>query len=125
LIAHRYDPPGSPAHAQVEAVLAARTRDEWDRFARAHDCCLSVVRGLDEALASPLIVEGGMTPPVRTPEGAPGTGLGLPLGLSRTPPEYDRLPPPALGADTEEVLRAAGLSGERLDALLSSVPGSS
>ena len=35
--------------------------------------------------------------------------LGIPVKLTRTPGEHARLPGPALGEHTEEVLRAAGL----------------
>ena len=43
------------AHAEVEAVFASRTRDEWAAFDDEHDCCLEPVLDLDEALDSELV----------------------------------------------------------------------
>ena len=44
--------------------------------------------------------------------------LGIPVKLDRTPGEHDRLPGPALGEHTEEVLAAAGYSEEEIAELL-------
>ena len=44
--------------------------------------------------------------------------LGIPVKLTRTPGEHARLPGPALGEHTEEVLRAAGYSEEEVAELL-------
>jgi alpha-methylacyl-CoA racemase len=43
LIAHQFDAPGGDAHREVEAVLSARTRAEWEAFNAEHDCCLEPV----------------------------------------------------------------------------------
>jgi crotonobetainyl-CoA:carnitine CoA-transferase CaiB-like acyl-CoA transferase len=40
--------------------------------------------------------------------------LGIPVKLSRTPGRHNRLPGPALGEHTEEVLLAAGFSAEEV-----------
>jgi alpha-methylacyl-CoA racemase len=45
--------------------------------------------------------------------------LGLPVKLTRTPGDHARLPGPALGEHTEEVLLAAGYSQEQVAELLS------
>ena len=52
---HRYDCTGSATHDEVRAVFASRTTAEWGLFASENDCCLSVVRGFDEALGSELV----------------------------------------------------------------------
>jgi formyl-CoA transferase len=44
--------------------------------------------------------------------------LGIPVKLTRTPGDHGRLPGPALGEHTEEVLRAAGYSAEEVAELL-------
>ena len=106
LLEHRYDAPGSAAHQEVSAILAARTKAEWAEFGDAHDCCLTVVRGLDEALNSPLITERGTVVELDA-GGESYRALGLPVGLSRTPPDPGRLPVPGLGADTAELLGPA------------------
>ena len=46
--------------------------------------------------------------------------LGLPVKLSRTPGEHARLPGPALGEHTEELLLAAGYSEAEVADLLDS-----
>src|SRR3954470_4039434 len=55
LVEKQFDPPGSPAHREVEALFAARTRDEWAAFASEVDCCVEPVLDLDEALESELV----------------------------------------------------------------------
>jgi formyl-CoA transferase len=43
--------------------------------------------------------------------------LGLPIKMSRTPGDANRLPGPGLGEHTDEVLAAAGYSAEEIAAL--------
>jgi crotonobetainyl-CoA:carnitine CoA-transferase CaiB-like acyl-CoA transferase len=119
LIERQFDPPGSPAHADVEAIFAARTRAEWQAFAGEHDCCLEPVLELDEVLDSELVRaremvveldQPGATEPVRT--------LGVPVKLSRTPGDPHRLPGPSLGEHTEALLAEAGFDAEQIAALV-------
>src|SRR5829696_1497554 len=93
LVERQFEPPGSDAHAEVEAVFASRTRDEWEAFGAEHDCCLEPVLGLEEALDSELVRARGM---VGDPARAPG---------------------PALGQDTDAVLAEAGFGAEEIEAL--------
>jgi alpha-methylacyl-CoA racemase len=113
LLERQLDPPGSDAHAEVEAIFLARSRGDWTAFAAEHECCLEPVLGLGEALGSELaharemVVEldqPGATEPVRL--------LGLPLKLSRTPGDANRRPGPGLGEHTDDVLAALGYGGE-------------
>jgi alpha-methylacyl-CoA racemase len=55
LVEKQFEAPGSRAHAEVERIFLERTREEWQAFASAHDCCLEPVLGLDEALDSELV----------------------------------------------------------------------
>jgi len=121
LVSAQFEHPGSDAHAKVAAIFKERTREQWEAFARAHDCCLEPVLELDEALSSELVRERGMVVEIEQP-GAdrPVRQLGVPVKLSRTPGRHDRIPGPALGEHTEEVLLAAGYSPEELAALLES-----
>jgi alpha-methylacyl-CoA racemase len=113
LLAHQFDPPDSPVHAQVEALAAARTRDEWAAFAAEHDCCLEPVLELDEALADPQVAARGM---VRTL--ADGTRvLASPVQLRGAPAPGPAAPAPAPGADTDALLAAAGYGPEEVAAL--------
>ena len=67
LIDKQFERPGSEAHAQVEEIFKARTRAEWEAFAREHDCCLEPVLELDEALASELVREREMVVEIDQP----------------------------------------------------------
>ncbi|HVL95160.1 MAG TPA: CoA transferase [Solirubrobacteraceae bacterium] len=120
LIERQFEPPGSPAHAEVEAIFAGRTRAEWQAFAGEHDCCLEPVLELDEALESDLVRAREMVVELDQPGAErPVRLLGAPVKLSRTPADAARAPGPALGEHTREVLRAAGYDDgaiERLEA---------
>src|SRR4051812_25263300 len=109
LIERQFEPPGSPAHIEGQAIFMERTRDQWAAFASEHDCCLEPVLDLDEALHSDLVGERGMVAELAQPgTSEPVRLLGVPVKLSRTPGDPARAPGPALGADTEAVLAEAG-----------------
>jgi alpha-methylacyl-CoA racemase len=119
LIAAQFERPGSAAHAQVQEIFKGRTREEWEAFAREHDCCLEPVLELDEALSSELVRARGMVVELDQPGAErPVRQLGLPVKLTRTPGDHARLPGPALGEHTEQVLLAAGYSEAEVAELL-------
>jgi alpha-methylacyl-CoA racemase len=121
LIPSQFQRPGSDVHTQVQEIFKARTRAEWEAFAREHDCCLEPVLELDEALSSQLVREREMVVEVEQPGAErPVRQLGIPVKLSRTPGEHDRLPGPALGEHTEAVLAAAGYGEDEVAELLAS-----
>jgi crotonobetainyl-CoA:carnitine CoA-transferase CaiB-like acyl-CoA transferase len=81
---------------EVRAAMRGRTRDEWlARFADA-DVCLSTIYTLDEALADPHVVDRGAV-------SRAGDGVYL------TAPHGEVRRAPALGADTDDLLEAAGI----------------
>ncbi len=111
LVAAQFERPGSAAHAQVQEIFKARTREQWEAFARKHDCCLEPVLELDEALSSELVAAREMVVEIEQPGAQrPVRLLGPPVKLARTPGDHARLPGPALGEHTEQVLLAAGYS---------------
>jgi crotonobetainyl-CoA:carnitine CoA-transferase CaiB-like acyl-CoA transferase len=121
LVAHQFDAPGSPAHAEVEGLFAARTRAEWEVFAAEHDCCLEPILELDEVLDSELVAAREMVVELDQPGATqPVRALGIPVKLSRTPGDHARLPGPGLGEHTAALLREAGFDDERIAALLES-----
>jgi len=121
LIEHQFDPPGSPAHAEVEAIFAARTRAEWQAFAGEHDCCLEPVLELDEVLDSELVRAREMVVELDQPGAtAPVRALGVPVKLSRTPGDPHRLPGPSLGEHTEALLAEAGFGADEIAELVAS-----
>jgi crotonobetainyl-CoA:carnitine CoA-transferase CaiB-like acyl-CoA transferase len=119
LLERQFDPPGSPAHAEVEAVFAARSRAEWEAFGAEHDCCLEPVLDLDEALASEQVRAREMVVEVPQPgAAAPVRVLGAPVKLGRTPAAPERAGAPALGEHTEEVLAEAGFAPDAIARLI-------
>jgi alpha-methylacyl-CoA racemase len=108
LIAHQFDAPGSSAHGEVSAVLASRTRAEWEAFNAEHDCCLEPVLDLDEVVADEQVRERGMI--------VDGL-LATPVRLSETPASFARGGPPGLGEHTAEVLGEAGYDAREVAAL--------
>ena len=90
-------------------------------FASEVECCLEPVLGVDEALESELVAAREMVVGLDQPGASePVRQLGAPVKLSRTPPDTNRLPGPALGEHTEAVLRAAGYDDAQIAELLRS-----
>jgi alpha-methylacyl-CoA racemase len=115
LLEHAFDPPGSEAHRALCEVFAARTRQQWQAFASEHDCCLEPVLELDEALSSELVAAREMVVELEQPGARePVKLLGAPFKLSRTPGEPTRMPGPALGEHTDELLAAVGYGAEEI-----------
>jgi alpha-methylacyl-CoA racemase len=119
LVAKQFERPGSEAHGEVQEIFKQRTREEWEAFAREHDCCLEPVLELDEALDSELVRVREMVVEIEQPGAQrPVRQLGVPVKLKRTPGDHARLPGPALGEHTEEALLAAGYSEAEVSELL-------
>ena len=102
------------ARDKVQARLREKTRDEWVDLFRQVDCCVEPVLDLDEVekdahMAARQITDpGGMVrSPIHVTDWAALPAPARPLHAS-----------PDLGADTESVLREAGLDDNDLAALL-------
>jgi crotonobetainyl-CoA:carnitine CoA-transferase CaiB-like acyl-CoA transferase len=113
LVEKQFEHPDSDAGAEIAAVFRQRTRDEWEAFAGEHDCCLEPILDLDEALGSELVAARGMVVELDQPGVGKVRQVGAPIRLSRTPADTTGAAP-ALGADTDEVLRAVGIDPQPL-----------
>jgi len=96
---------------KVAAVVATRTRDEWDVVLEGTDVCYAPVLAVSEAAEHPHNVArgtfvdiGGIVQPGPAPR------------LSATPGEVRR-PPPHEGQHTDELLAEAGLGDDEVAAL--------
>jgi alpha-methylacyl-CoA racemase len=112
----QFEHPESEAGADVAAVFRQRTQAEWKRFADEHDCCLEPVLELDEALESELVAAREMVVELDQPGIGAVKQVGFPIKLSRTPAAIAHHAP-ALGEQTDEVLRALGYDDDRIAAL--------
>jgi crotonobetainyl-CoA:carnitine CoA-transferase CaiB-like acyl-CoA transferase len=109
----QFEHPKSEAGREVARVFKERTRDEWAAFAGEHDCCLEPVLDLDESLGSELFATRKMVLELEQPGIGAVKQAGFPIKLSRTPASLERHAP-ALGEQTDEVLRAIGYDETRV-----------
>lgn len=101
---------------QIQAIFRTRPRAHWlDLMQRAKVPCGPINR-VDEIAADPQLQERGFLFGVDNGDfTVPQVGLGIRVDDQ---PSWPRSPPPALGADTRDVLgRIAGLDDAALDAL--------
>jgi crotonobetainyl-CoA:carnitine CoA-transferase CaiB-like acyl-CoA transferase len=116
LVERQYDDGGRGARAELEAIFAGRTRDEWGEFAAAHDVCLMPVLEGDEPRHDPQLAGRGNFLEIETPwEGRAMRSLASPVRVSGSEPP--RRPAPALGADTDRVLAEAGFGDAEIASL--------
>jgi crotonobetainyl-CoA:carnitine CoA-transferase CaiB-like acyl-CoA transferase len=108
---------GRGPRAELEAIFAERTRDEWADLAARHDICLAPVLEGDEPRLDPQLAARGAFVDVRLPRsGRTMAAVGTPIrvrGAERSPAR----PGPEVGEHTDEVLLAAGFNRDEVRAL--------
>jgi crotonobetainyl-CoA:carnitine CoA-transferase CaiB-like acyl-CoA transferase len=101
--------------ARIQEILLTRSRDEWVKELGDLDACFGPVNDIGEAFQDPQVRARGMVAEVPTRAG-PKPALGTPIKLRGFDPQPYR-PAPGLGEHTDEVLSAAGYSGEEIGKL--------
>jgi itaconate CoA-transferase len=89
----------------VEQIFLERPHDEWLRRLKESRLPYGEVRGIGQVLAHPQVIARKMVREMESPVG-PVPVVASPLRLSDSPARYD--PIPALGEDTEPILRELG-----------------
>ncbi|GAO01240.1 CaiB/BaiF CoA-transferase family protein [Anaeromyxobacter sp. PSR-1] len=116
LAPRQWDEGGAAVRAELEAIFAARTRDEWAAFAAAHDACVAPVLEGDEPRADPQLAARGAFVAVDTPwEGRALPAVASPVRLRGEAAPLR--PAPRLGEHGDAVLAEAGFSPAEIAAL--------
>lgn len=116
LVDRQLDDGGRGPRAELEAIFASRTRDEWAVFAAEHDVCLAPVLEGDEPRHDPQLRARGAFVEIDTPwEGRAVRSLASPVRIAGAEPP--RRPAPRLGEDADAVLREGGFTDADVAAL--------
>lgn len=112
------DNPGRVRHRgaltpMVTEILATRTRGDWERLLGERGVPCAPVWDYAQLFADPQMAARRMKVEVRDPHGRPVDLVGSPFHIAGTEMPGAAMPP-ALGADTEAVLRDLGISPEEI-----------
>ena len=102
--------------ALIEAVTAKEPRTHWLAKCEAAGIPAGPIYTVPEALADPHAQARGMVQELTHPEIGPVKTLGNPVKMSATPPRL-RTAAPALGADTDALLKTLGYADDDIGAL--------
>ena len=100
----------------IEAVTSREPRDHWLAACEAAGVPAGPIYTVPEALADPHAVARGMSQTMEHPQLGAVKALGNPVKMSATPPRL-RTTAPALGADTDAILREIGYAEADVAAL--------
>jgi crotonobetainyl-CoA:carnitine CoA-transferase CaiB-like acyl-CoA transferase len=102
--------------AELRAIFRTKPRDEWVRLLQSEDVCAGPVLTLDEVVRDPQLTRRGLFREIADPALGAVPQVAFPVKLSDSPARME-LPPPALGAHTDEVLQGLGYDAAAIAAL--------
>jgi glutaryl-CoA transferase len=101
----------------IAKALRQRSTQEWVEALEGAAVPCGPINTIDQVFADPQVRHRGMHVDLKRADGVKTPGIANPLRLSQTPVSYE-IPPPALGADTMEVLTSLlGLNEAKITAL--------
>jgi crotonobetainyl-CoA:carnitine CoA-transferase CaiB-like acyl-CoA transferase len=110
LARRQHEAGGRGPREELEAIFAARTRDEWTAFAAKHDVCLAPVLEGDEPRSDPQLAARGAFVDIPLPRsGGSMPAVGTPVHIRGAPRPVPR-PGPEVGEHTDLVLLEAGFT---------------
>jgi crotonobetainyl-CoA:carnitine CoA-transferase CaiB-like acyl-CoA transferase len=101
------------ARAELQKLFLTKTRDEWFDILTKADVCIGKVYDVAEVFQDPQVRHRRMAVDLDHPVAGKVTQAGIAVKLSDTPGSI-RSFAPALGENTEEVLRAIGYSAAKI-----------
>jgi crotonobetainyl-CoA:carnitine CoA-transferase CaiB-like acyl-CoA transferase len=99
---------------EITTIFKSKTMDEWLALLDGEDTCIEKINSVAEATEDPQMLHRKMIVEIDHPTEGRTRAMGIPIKLSETPGSVDRLPAPAYGAHTRDVLQGIGLSEEEI-----------
>ncbi len=116
LAERQFEEDGRGLRAELEALFATRTRDEWARLGAERDACLAPVLEGEEPAGDPQLQARRMFLRVDTPwEGKAMASLGTPVRFADV--EREPRPAPRLGEHSKAVLAEGGFTEAEIASL--------
>ena len=102
--------------AWLRGVFATKSGEAWDEELSKIDACTTLVKTMNEALASDLFASREMAAALPSSNGKAHKTVGIPVKLSDTPGSL-RSSPEAFGSSTDDILQELGFSNHEIQNL--------
>lgn len=100
---------------EVRVIIKAKTLDEWVTLFNTTDACFEPVLTLSEALGGPLVHDRRMVVDVPGPGGKKIKQIANPIKFSESSPEYRHVGIPGTEANTKDIMKSLGYTGEEIE----------